>query len=47
MEYDGTGVLDDDIHKERNVGAKGVIALQIHRGHQFKVRFKDIRIKEL
>ncbi len=47
MQYDGTGVLDDEVHKNRNVGIKGVIALQIHRNDQLKMRFKDVRIKEL
>ena len=47
MEYDGTGVLDDDIHKRYNVGVKGVITFQIHRGDQVEVRFKDVWIKEL
>ncbi len=47
MQYDGTGVLDDEAHKKHNVGLKGVIALQIHRGDQLKIRFKDVRIKEL
>lgn len=47
MQYDGTGVLDDEVHKNRNVGIKGVIALQIHRNDQLKMRFKDLRIKEL
>ena len=47
MEYDGDGTLNDAVHKKRNVGEKGHIALQIHRGDELKIRFKDIRIKEL
>jgi len=46
-DYDGTDVLDDAIHAERNVGLKGHIALQIHRNDQLKIRFKDITILEL
>jgi len=47
MELDGRGVLDDELHRRRNVGLRGHIALQIHKGHQVKIRFKDIRIKQL
>jgi hypothetical protein len=47
MDYDGKGVLDDETHKARNVGMKGIIALQIHRGDQLRIRFKDIAILEL
>jgi hypothetical protein len=47
MEYDGDGTLNDAVHKKRNVGENGHIALQIHRGDELKIRFKDIRIKEL
>jgi len=54
MELDGRGVLDDELHRRRNVGLRGHIALQIHKGplqihkgHHVKIRFKDIRIKQL
>ena len=47
MEYDGEGVLNDDIHKGRNVGLIGHIALQIHTKDELKIRFKDIYLKEL
>ncbi len=47
MEYDGQGVLNDDIHKGRNVGLNGHIALQIHTNDELKIRFKDIYIKDL
>jgi hypothetical protein len=46
-EYDGSGVLDDDVHKARNVGLLGHIALQIHTGDLLKIRYKDIYIKDL
>jgi len=46
-QYDGEGVLNDRIHKDRNVGMNGHIALQIHRGDLLKIQFKDIRIKDL
>jgi len=47
MEYDGAGVLDDDVHKKHRVGMKGHVALQIHRGDQLRIRFKDLFIKDL
>jgi hypothetical protein len=46
-EYDGAGVLNDDVHKGRNVGLFGHIALQIHTGDLLKIRYKDIYIKDL
>jgi hypothetical protein len=47
VDYDGSGVLDDELHKQHGVGTKGVIGLQIHANDELKLRFKDIRIKEL
>jgi hypothetical protein len=47
VDYDGSGVLDDPEHKRANVGTRGVIGLQIHAHDELKLRFKDIRIKEL
>ena len=47
VDYDGSGVLDDELHKKHRVGMKGVIGLQLHSYHQLKLRFKDIRIKPL
>ena len=47
MEYDGDGVLDDAVHKQRKAGERGVIALQIHRRDQLRIRFKDIALREL
>ncbi|MEN6429042.1 MAG: DUF1080 domain-containing protein [Phycisphaerales bacterium] len=44
--YDGTGVLDDTVHRERAVGTRGHIALQIHTGDQLRIRFKDIVLQE-
>jgi hypothetical protein len=47
VDYDGSGVLDDELHKKQGVGMKGVIGLQLHSYHQLKLRFKDIRVKPL
>ena len=46
-DYDGTGELDDDVHRARKVGLSGHIALQIHTGDLLKIRYKDIFIKDL
>lgn len=45
-DLEGKGVLDDTVHKDRNVGLVGHLALQIHKGDQLKIRFKDIEIRE-
>jgi hypothetical protein len=45
--YDGLGVLNDTVHRERRVGLSGPIALQIHTGDQLRIRFKDIEVLEL
>jgi hypothetical protein len=47
MDYDGSGVLDDAVHRKRGVGERGVIALQIHRGDRLRIRFKDLQVREL
>jgi hypothetical protein len=47
VDYDGSDVLDDEVHKQHRVGTKGPIGLQIHANDELKLRFKDIRIKEL
>ena len=46
-DWDATGILDDEKHVVRNVGRKGHFALQLHSGDDLKIRFKDIKIKEL
>jgi hypothetical protein len=47
VDYDGVGVLDDELHQQGKVGTKGVIGLQLHSHDQLKLRFTDIRIKQL
>jgi hypothetical protein len=47
VDYDGSGVLNDEEHRKINAGMKGMIGLQIHSYHELKLRFKDIRIKPL
>jgi len=45
VDYDGAGVLDDELHQQLKVGTQGMIGLQIHSNDELKLRFKDIRIK--
>ena len=47
VDYEGAGVLDDDLHKKLHVGLRGMIGFQIHSADELKLRFKDIRIKPL
>ena len=44
-DFDGTGILDDEIHLQKNVGVYGRIALQLHASDELLIRFKDIKIK--
>jgi hypothetical protein len=46
-DYNGTGILDNQKHRARNVGMKGHIALQLHTGDELKIRFKEIYLLEL
>ena len=46
-DWDATGVLDNEYHKKRNVGESGHFAFQLHDGDKLKIKYKDIRIKEL
>lgn len=46
-DYQGAGTLDDDLHRGRNAGLRGHIALQIHKGDQLRICFKDILLKDL
>lgn len=44
--FDGAGVLDDSAHQKHRVGLRGHLALQLHRNHQARIRFKDLWIRE-
>lgn len=46
-DWDGTGILDNAAHRERNVGRTGHFALQLHTKDQLRIRFKDILVREL
>jgi multimeric flavodoxin WrbA len=47
VDYDGSGVLDDDLHQKLRVGTRGMIGLQIHANDELKLRFKDVLIQPL
>ncbi len=46
-DFDGKGVLDDQIHANQNVGMKGKIGLQVHNKDEILIRFTDIRLKKI
>lgn len=45
-DWDGAGVLDNQAHRQHNVGLKGHFALQLHTGDQLRIKFKDIRVRK-
>ena len=46
-DFDAKGILDDEIHKQKNVGTSGKIALQLHANDELLIRYKDIKIKTI
>ena len=46
-DWDGTEVLGNEAHRKHNIGRRGHLALQLHQGDELKIRFRDIRIREL
>ena len=46
-DFNGETILSDQNHKEKDVGRKGVIALQIHVKDDLKIMYREIYIKEL
>jgi hypothetical protein len=47
VDFDGAGILDDEIHRSRNVGLRGHIGLQLHVKDELLIQFKDIRLRSL
>jgi len=43
--FDATGILNDAVHKEKNVGTSGQIALQLHSSDELLIRYKDLKIR--
>jgi hypothetical protein len=46
-QYNGDGILNDEIHKLKRVGTKGMIALQLHSHDELEIRFRNLVVKEL
>lgn len=46
-DYDGSGRLDDEAHRSRNVGMRGHIGLQIHPGKELLIRFREVAVRQL
>lgn len=46
-DWDGAGVLDNAAHLKHRTGLKGHLALQLHSGDELRIRYKDIRIREM
>jgi len=46
-DYDGSGVLDDEAHRRRNVGMTGHLALQLHMKDELRIEYRNIRIRPL
>lgn len=46
-DYDGSGVLDDAIHRKWQSGESGCIAFQLHMNDELRIKFRDIYIKAL
>ena len=46
-DWDAAGILDTETHRKRNVGQSGHFALQLHQNDDLRIRFKDIKIKDL
>jgi hypothetical protein len=47
MAWDGSAVLDNEVHRKFDVGMSGILAFQIHGGQEVRIRVKNIRIKRL
>lgn len=46
-DFDGEGILDDEVHREKNVGSQGSIALQLHMNDELRIRYRNLLIKPL
>ena len=46
-DWNGSGVLDNDVHAKHHVGRTGHFALQLHAGDELRIRFKDLTVRPL
>jgi hypothetical protein len=44
-DYEGAGVLDDEIHARHNVGISGHPALQLHINDDLYIQYKDVFVR--
>lgn len=45
--YDGAGLLDNESHRQLNVGLRGQIALQLHVRDELKIRYRALHLRPL
>ena len=45
-DFDGEGILNDEVHRIRKVGSRGSLALQLHMNDALLIRYRSIFIKE-
>jgi hypothetical protein len=45
-DFNGEGILNDEVHRLMNSGNIGCLAFQLHKDDELKIKFKDIFIKE-
>ncbi len=47
VDFDGSGILNNEAHLRHRVGLSGHIALQLHMEDELRVRFRDLRLRPL
>jgi hypothetical protein len=45
-DFDGAGILDDELHRVVNAGSEGSLALQLHMNDELRIRYRNIKIRE-
>ena len=45
--YNGLGVLNDQLHSKMGVGMKGLLSIQLHKKHDIFIQFRNCYIKTL
>ncbi len=46
-DFNGEGILNDELHRIRNAGTEGCIALQLHQNDELRIRYREILIREI
>lgn len=47
VDYNGLGVLNDQLHTKMGVGMKGLLSFQLHKKHDIFIQFRNCYIKTL